>query len=410
MSGPATRHRVAMPRADAGRVDVILLGPGAIGRELLVQLARGSASGSPLRVRAVIDRSGYVERDGGLSRERILEVVACKRAGGSVASLGGACAADAGAALEALATRPLSRPVLVDATAADTTDLLGISLTRGWDLVLANKTPMAGSQASADELTRLAFVHGGRILHEATVGAGLPVIDTVRKLLETGDRITRIEGCPSGTLGYLFGELGRGSTFSASLRRAIAAGYAEPDPRVDLSGLDVARKAIILARLIGFRGDLRDVAVESLVPPELAAASPAEFLERVAELDAPWAARVRAAAARGKVLRYRARVTSRSVAVELVAVASSDPLASLSGTDNQFAFTTVRYRAQPLVIRGLGAGSAITAAGVHNDLLRLALTASSAGSAGGHERVREVTPSGPTPVSDRALLASIVLS
>jgi aspartokinase/homoserine dehydrogenase 1 len=204
------------------------------------------------------------------------------------------------------------------------------------------------------------------------VGAGLPVIDTLRKLLEAGDRVLRIEGCPSGTLGFLFGELGRGRTFSAALRAAMAAGYTEPDPRDDLSGTDVARKALILARLLGFRGDLADVAVESLVPEALRAVPRDEFLARLDALDAPWEARLRAARAEGRVLRYRVRVTRRAIAVGLVAVAPSDPLGTLTGTDNQFAFTTARYRAQPLVVTGPGAGAAVTASGVYGDLLRLA--------------------------------------
>jgi homoserine dehydrogenase len=197
------------------------------------------------------------------------------------------------------------------------------------------------------------------------------VIDTLRKLQEAGDTILSIEGCPSGTLGYLFGELGRGRTFSDALRSAVAAGYAEPDPRVDLSGLDVARKALILGRLIGFKGDLHNIAVESLVPRELADVTQAEFFERVVASDAAWRVRVEAARSKGVVLRYRARATPTSVFVGLVEVAESDSLGSLQGTDNQFSFLSERYREQPLVIRGPGAGPAVTAAGVFNDLLRL---------------------------------------
>jgi homoserine dehydrogenase len=362
--------RITSP-SETDPVDVILLGVGAIGRELLVQIGWGSETRSPLRICGLIDRSGYLFEPEGLSRRQLLRAVAQKAAGGKLAGMDGGCGATAAEALAAIAMQPLSSPVLVDATAAETTELLETSLTRGWDIVLANKIPLAGTQESADRLAASARAYGRQILHEATVGAGLPVIDTVRKLLQTGDRVLRIEGCPSGTLGYLFGELGRGRSFSDSLRSAIAAGYTEPDPRIDLSGMDVARKAIILARMIGYRGDLSDVAVDSLVPHALSTVSPAEFLERLEELDAPWAERVGAAAARGKALRYRARVTGRSLVVGLVAVPVDDPLASLSGTDNQFAFTTTRYCEQPLVIRGPGAGSAVTAAGVHNDLIQL---------------------------------------
>ncbi len=355
----------------ADPVDVILLGVGAIGRELLVQIGWGSLT-SPLRVCGLIDQSGYLFDANGLSRRQLLQAVAQKAAGGRLGSMNGAIMASAAEALAAIGAHPLSRPILVDATAAETTELIEASLDRGWDIVLANKIPLAGSQASADHLAATARARGRQILHEATVGAGLPVIDTVRKLLQTGDRIHRIEGCPSGPLGYLFGELGRGRPFSTSLRNAIAAGYAEPDPRIDLTGLDVARKAIILARMIGFRGELGDVEIESLVPETMRHIPASEFLAHLEELDASWAAKVQAAADEGKVLRYRARVTGRSLVVGLVAVAVDDPLAALSGTDNQFAFTTARYDDQPLVIRGPGAGPAVTAAGVHNDLLQLA--------------------------------------
>ena len=361
----------AQTTARPGPVDVILLGAGAIGCELIVQIGWGSVV-SPLRICGLIDSSGYLFDQNGLSRRHLLQAVAQKSAGGKLASMNEGIAALAGDALARIGTHALSRPVLVDVTAADTTELLEASLARGWDIVLANKIPLAGSQASADHLTEVAREHGRQILHEATVGAGLPVIDTVRKLLQTGDRITRIEGCPSGTLGFLFGELGRGRSFSSALRDAIAAGYTEPDPRIDLSGIDVARKAIILARMMGYRGELADTTIQSLVPANLRSVTPAEFIERLDELDPSWAETVRQASARGEVLRYRARVSPRSLVVGLVAVPANDPLAALSGTDNQFAFTTTRYRDQPLVIRGPGAGPAVTAAGVHNDLLQLA--------------------------------------
>jgi aspartokinase/homoserine dehydrogenase 1 len=259
---------------------------------------------------------------------------------------------------------------MVDATAADTAPLLEIALGRGFDLVLANKVPLAGDQSAVDGIFVAAAVNGRRILNEATVGAGLPVIDTLRKLAESGDEVLSIEGCPSGTLGYLLGEVGRGVAFSTALRAARAAGYTEPDPRVDLSGLDVARKALILARLIGFRGDLDEVNIESLVPDALRDGSTERFVDHLENLDEEWSARVRDARDRGELLRYRARVTPKGITVGLVSVSATDPLAQLTGTDNQFSITTRRYT-QPLVITGPGAGAPVTAAGVFNDLLRL---------------------------------------
>jgi cystathionine gamma-synthase len=359
------------PRAEShsrATRDLVLLGVGSIGRELLSQLA---AHGSAFRVCGLIDRSGWVSEAGGFSAERLRDLHGLKERGGKLADAPGGTRGTAAQAVEDIAAAELWHPILVDATAADTTSVLDTALSRGWDLVLANKVPLAADLGVSERLQRKARLHGRRILFEATVGAGLPVIDTLRKLQEAGDTILSIEGCPSGTLGYLFGELGRGRTFSDAVASAVAAGYAEPDPRVDLSGLDVARKALILARLIGFKGDLHNVAVESLVPRELESVTREEFLGRVASGDVAWRERVERAREKGVVLRYRARATPTSVSVGLVEVATSDSLGSLQGTDNQFSFVSERYRQQPLVIRGPGAGPAVTAAGVFNDLTRL---------------------------------------
>jgi len=239
-------------------------------------------------------------------------------------------------------------------------------------VVLANKKPVTAHKQQYDALRAAAQARGRGLLHEATVGAGLPIIDTYQKLIESGDRVAKIEGCPSGTLGYLFGELGRGASFSAALRGAIAKGYPEPDPRDDLSGMDVARKALILGRLLGFAGELEDIAVESLVPPGAERLNLEEFLAALEQYDDAWAQRVASARAGGGVLRYRAIVSPRRIRVGLVAVPASSPMAALNGTDNQFIFTTQRYRTNPLVITGPGAGPAVTAGGILNDVLKLA--------------------------------------
>jgi bifunctional aspartokinase / homoserine dehydrogenase 1 len=374
----ALHEQFQLHKTGGGRVsapthaDVVLLGAGAIGRELLDQITEpGTTAIAPLRVCGVIDRSGFVFDSRGLSRAELIALSLHKSRGGSLASATDGRLANAAEAIEIMSAHALSRPILVDVTAAESGAILDLALSRGWDLVLANKIPIA-ARDTASQLERTARERGRHILYEATVGAGLPVIDTLRKLIEAGDQILSIEGCPSGTLGYLFGELGSGRTFASALRSAIAAGYTEPDPRIDLSGIDVARKALILARLMGFDGDLDDVTVESLVPQQLRHLSADEFLGRIEEMNDHWTARVNEAIAANTVLRYRARVTRSSITVGLVAVPTTDPLGSLSGTDNQFAFTTSRYNRQPLVITGPGAGPAVTAAGVLNDILRLA--------------------------------------
>ena len=373
VSKPAASVSIAGSKAEPA--DVVLLGVGSIGRELIAQVTSENTA-PPLRIRALIDRSGYVFSDApdGLSRQRLAELSERKAAGQPLIEALGGKAASALEAIREISSHRLSRPILVDATPAETSEVLELALDNGLDVVLANKVPLAGEQFAVDRLHRIADRSGRTILHEATVGAGLPVIDTLQKLLEAGDEVLSIEGCPSGTLGYLFGELGRGERFSVALLRAVALGYTEPDPRIDLSGIDVARKALILARAIGFRGELADVGIESLVPSDFSRGTKESFLARVHELDDEWTSRADAARRDGKVLRYRARLTPDSIVVGLAAVPATDPLGTLHGTDNQFTFTTLRYKERPLVITGPGAGPAVTAAGVFNDLLRLERT------------------------------------
>lgn len=357
--------------------DIVILGFGQIGRELANQISTHSTRDreqEQLRIVGVVDRSGYVFDARGLSPRRLADLTAAKLARTPLSGVRHGIHATAEEAIAAISAHALSRPILVDVTAGDTLPVLESALSRGMDLVLANKRPLAGPEKDARELARAAASQGRRLLHEATVGAGLPIIDTIQKLTESGDQVLRIEGCPSGTLGFLLGALGRGTTFSAALRSAMKHGYTEPDPRDDLSGMDVARKALILGRLIGYSGELADVEVESLVPDALRELPLDAFLDRLHEADEEWARRVRDAREQGTVLRYRATVTKREAHVGIVAVDAASSLASLAGTDNYFSFTTRRYRANPLVITGPGAGAEVTAAGVLNDVLKLAAT------------------------------------
>jgi aspartokinase/homoserine dehydrogenase 1 len=354
----------------SAHADVVILGYGRIGRELATQLVE--IASRAVRVIAVIDSSGYVFEPRGLSKRRLATLAAAKESGTALADMPKGVRASAESALSEVRRHALSRPILVDVTAGDTSAVLEAALVGGMDIVLANKRPLAARRGSSGGLTKSATSRGRRVLHEATVGAGLPIIDTINKLQESGDEVLRIEGCPSGTLGYLFGELGRGATFSAALRAAMALGYTEPDPRDDLSGMDVARKALILGRVLGFDEELDSVVVESLVPDDYRELPTSEFINRLEELDTLWRKRVDDARTHGNVLRYRATVSRDSVRVGLVAVHAASSLGALTGTDNQFSITTSRYRDNPIVITGPGAGVAVTAAGVLNDVLKLA--------------------------------------
>ncbi|HTO73898.1 MAG TPA: aspartate kinase [Gemmatimonadales bacterium] len=351
--------------------DVTLLGFGLIGRTVAGLLAGRRSRTHPIRVVGVIDQSGYIFEPEGLSPRQLKALARVKAGGARLAEIEGGRRARSSDAVAEIGRHALVNPVLVDVTAGDTAPALLQGLDGGMHLVLANKRPLGGSRADAERLQARAVERKRQIRHEATVGAGLPVIDTFHKLVESGDRVHRIDGCLSGTLGFLLSEIGRGRRFSAALREAIHRGYTEPDPRDDLSGADMARKALILGRMMGFRGNWSDVSVESLVPARGRGWPLRRFLAHLEEFDAEWGRRAEAAGRRGGVLRYVARVTRSRVKVGLEVVPSTSLFAGLQGTDNAIAFVTERYHSSPLVVIGPGAGPAVTASGVINDILAL---------------------------------------
>jgi len=245
-------------------------------------------------------------------------------------------------------------------------------LSEGIHIVTPNKKANSAAWGEYQRLREARRAAGTHFLYEATVGAGLPVIQTLRDLRETGDDIRRIEGILSGTLAYLFNTWDGTQPFSAVVKHAKSLGYTEPDPRDDLSGMDVARKLIILAREMGLTLELGDVQVESLVPASLAECGVEDFLDRLTEFDAPMLARLEAARARGHVLRYVGSVgVDGRAEVGVVELPASHPFANIALTDNIVRFQTARYDQNPLIVQGPGAGPAVTAAGVFADLLRV---------------------------------------
>jgi bifunctional aspartokinase / homoserine dehydrogenase 1 len=268
----------------------------------------------------------------------------------------------------------LPHAVLIDCSAsAEVADHYPRWLAAGIHVVTPNKKANSGDWGLYTRVQEARRLGGSHYLYEATVGAGLPIIQTLRDLRETGDQIRRIEGILSGTLSYLFNVWDGRQPFSALVRDAKASGYTEPDPRDDLSGMDVARKLIILGREMGLRLELGDVTLESLIPPSLASCSPDEFLDRLDELDAPMLKRYEAALAQNRVLRYVAALDAASgrATVGLVALEQSHPFSRINLTDNVVRFVTSRYDHNPLVVQGPGAGPAVTAGGVFADLLRV---------------------------------------
>ncbi|HLQ12343.1 MAG TPA: bifunctional aspartate kinase/homoserine dehydrogenase I [Steroidobacteraceae bacterium] len=246
-------------------------------------------------------------------------------------------------------------------------------LAAGVHVITPNKKANSGALSYYQSLQAARRRSGAHYLYEATVGAGLPVIQTLRDLRETGDEIASIEGIFSGTLAYLFNVYDGTQPFSAIVRDAKQRGYTEPDPRDDLSGTDVARKLIILGREMGLGLEMRDVRVESLVPDDLVRGSSEEFLEQLPRYDAKLAQRFADAKARGRVLRYVGRVSAKGEAtVGLDEFESKHAFANLALTDNVVRYVTSSYCDNPLIIQGPGAGPAVTAGGVFADLLRLA--------------------------------------
>jgi aspartokinase/homoserine dehydrogenase 1 len=265
---------------------------------------------------------------------------------------------------------------IIDCTASDVPASNYLSwMQKGIHVITPNKKlgsgPLEQYQA-VRKIQREGYVH---FFYEGTVGAGLPVMNTVKQLQETGDKVTRIEGILSGTLSYIFNTFGDGRSFSAIVNEAKQKGYTEPDPRDDLNGTDVARKVCILARETGLMVEMEDIPVMSLVPEPLRALRGGdEYMARLPEFDKEMETKLKEAEATGEVLRYVGVVDLEAGkgSVELRRYPKAHPFAQLNGTDNIISFTTKRYFKQALVVRGPGAGADVTAGGVFGDLLRLA--------------------------------------
>jgi homoserine dehydrogenase len=278
--------------------------------------------------------------------------------------------------VDALPSIAGSGPTIVfDAAAGEATaDIDEAALKSGAGVVLSNKAPLA--LPLADPRSQVMWSHTGsrgRLMYEATCGAGLPVISTLQSLIDTGDEILEISGTVSGTLGAIFSSVATGTPFSTAVRDALAQGYTEPDPRDDLSGLDVARKGLILARTMGQEMDLDDIDVTSLVPKELAGVSVDEFLERIESEDHSIRLKSSDAISADGTLKYLLRwIPDGGVSVGLGTVPRETVLGALQGPENIVSFRTRRYDQYPCVISGPGAGAEVTAAGMVSDMLHLA--------------------------------------
>lgn len=263
--------------------------------------------------------------------------------------------------------------IFVDCTSSEeVTGFYAAILEANISIVTPNKKANSGSIEKYQALKSIAFKRGVKFFYETNVGAGLPVLNTMNDLLLSGDRVISIEGVLSGTLNYIFSAFTEGKKFSEVVKDAKAKGYTEPDPRDDLSGMDVARKILILTRETGLTLDLKDVEVQNLVPQDCRGdITVDEFFTRLEKHDQEFEKLRVGAAVRKEKLRYKAVLERGEVKVELGSVDEQHPFYSLSGSDNIILLTTERYHERPMVIRGPGAGATVTAAGVFADIIRI---------------------------------------
>jgi aspartokinase/homoserine dehydrogenase 1 len=348
-----------------------LIGPGHVGGTLLDQMAKRLDSlmgefGVDLRVRAIASSSTMV-----LDEHRIgLDNWRGRLGEGDTGTL----PTDLDMFTDYVDTESVPHAAIIDCTAsADIAMRYGDWLSQGIHVITPNKKANSGAIEYYRALQQAARRADAHYFYETTVGAALPVIQTLRDLVQTGDEVRRIEGVFSGTLSYLFNSFDGSTPFSEIVRAAREKGYTEPDPREDLSGMDVARKVVIMAREMGVEASLDEMDIEGLIPAGLEEGNVDDFLDRLANHDEEMLETVEKARTSGRVLRFVGVIDAgEGCQVSLRSYESDHPFARIRLTDNIVTFQTARYSENPLVVQGPGAGPDVTAGGVFADLLRLA--------------------------------------
>lgn len=347
------------------QVNLFIAGAGTVGSRLLEQLRQQhdfllNSLRLNVRVIGLANSRKFVVDDEGMDLANWQQILNEEHATSS-------------AIAEEIISRNLRNSIFVDATAnSDIVEIYPRLLERSVSIVACNKVACSSEYEKYARLKELAREYNTNFLFETNVGAGLPIINTLNDLLRSGDRVHRIEAVLSGTLNFVFNNYDGYRSFSSVVRQAQNEGYTEPDPRLDLSGTDVARKILILAREAGYRLEMGDIRNEPFLPESCLEGTVEDFYAEMERNEGYFQTLLEDARTDGKTLKYIATFDSGHASVGLQSIAPDHNFANLSGKDNAVLFYTDRYSVQPLVIKGAGAGADVTAAGVFADIIRAA--------------------------------------